>query len=127
MSDRSGEGGTLPTGVRENLANHFGNLSSLLEEEGESESVDDAHSRAIELLSDLCEEDLATYEVPARRSRLAYADWLTRHGDSEDAEELYRELVSTYSSDLDGSETEPSSLAFLGPRCTDGGMSLWHG
>ena len=99
---------------RENLANHFGNLASLLEEEGESESVDDAHSRRIELLSDLCDEDPATYEEPLRRSRLAYADWLTRHGDSEDAEELYRELVSTYSSDLDGSEPDPNSLSFLG-------------
>ncbi len=99
---------------RENLANHFGNLATLLEAMGGSESVDAAHLRRMQLLSDLCDEDPATYEELQRRGRLAYADWLTRHGDSEDAEEVYRDLVANCSTDLNATAPDPNMLSFLG-------------
>ena len=99
---------------RRSLAAHFGSLAVVLEELGESDRASQAYTRRTEILSQLAGEDAETFEIELLQSRLAYADWLTRHGDLEDAEELYQELIATCSSDERDGAAAPDRLSLLG-------------
>ena len=95
---------------REYLAAHFGNLAAVLEQLGEHDGVDRAYVRRIELLHELAAEDPRRYEHELRTSELAYADWLSLHGEYDRATQLYEELIGVCSapqaSDSHGVETK---------------------
>ena len=98
---------------REYLAAHFGNLAAVLEQLGEHDGVDRAYVRRIELLHELVNEDPRRYEHELRTSELAYADWLSLHGEYDRATQLYEELIGVCSapqaSDSNGVGDEESA------------------